>query len=207
MKLINRAIQADFERLADSCAKSTEIYHRIAQSYCSLGQNKLFDVFSSLEDAFAKLVKSYRNSTLLIETNFTRFFRFYARELTALEELQQAYQVAQDTLNLNEKKLFKKKETLFEQKQVPKWDVEPGLVLNVDTLLKDKAIAFREMLYKESKETLKYRYHYGYMLNKLIDEFKRICLKNNNDMKAHFALASRQHYDEAERVIHIDCES
>eukprot|EP00826_Nyctotherus_ovalis_P059823 TRINITY_DN8354_c0_g2_i4.p1 TRINITY_DN8354_c0_g2~~TRINITY_DN8354_c0_g2_i4.p1 ORF type:complete len:188 (-),score=68.45 TRINITY_DN8354_c0_g2_i4:153-716(-) len=137
-------------------------------------------------DLHKKLGETYKTLKESFSNNFTRFNDFYYRETQALGEQLEARKAALESHSTNEKKLCKKKETLFEQKNISKWKLDPNLTITVENLLKNKDLAFSEMLPDESLEIQKLKMCYGYYNNKCVEEFVRLINKNKPVIKDYF---------------------
>ena len=70
----------------------------------------------------------------------------------SIEDLISTWSDKRNDMHKTEKKLREKKDQLFTQQLVAKWELNPDCKIPVDTLLTDKAVAFKEMLPKDNQE-------------------------------------------------------
>lgn len=186
LKACNKAIANDFEKLAETIAKTGTSYHKIANAYNSLNCKDHSVLFMFMGDLHQKLSDAYKTIKENYLVNFCEFYKFYKHETESLEELLTVQKTMFDNFITNEKKLWKKKETLFEQKNIVKWKLDSSLTTSVESLLKNKGIAFVEMLPDETNDIQKLKMVYGFYSNKLMEEFARIISKDKAVIKEHY---------------------
>lgn len=195
MKELNNSLAADLNRVAASLRRMGEIHSAIAKTYEGLDVNTLTDVHETLGEAFLKLRSSCITMRKLILSDFVQFFRYEKYELNAIEDLINSWSDKRNDMNKTEKKLREKKDQLFTQQLVAKWELSPNCKIPVDTLLKDKAVAFREMLPKDTQEAQNQRILFGYYSNKILEEFLNINKKDESEIKTHFYSVARKSCD------------
>jgi len=186
LKRLNKTIGNDFERLSESILKAGCTYAKLSETYSELNCKDQSMLFMFMGDLHKKLGETYKTLKENFSNNFNRFYSFYYRESQALGELLDMRKAAFETFNLNEKKLYKKKETLFDQKNVSKWKLDPTLTVTMDNLLKNKNLAFSEMLPDESLDVLKLKMFYSFYTNKCVEEYVRLISKNKPVIKEYF---------------------
>ena len=156
-----------------------------------MDEAEMTDTFSTLSGSFEKIKKSCSELSLVAMQDFSRFFQYYKYETKSTEELINTCRAMKQNLIKSEKRLRDKKDALFIQKQVVKWELDPKCKVTVDTLFNNKPIAFKEMLPNETKETAKQRTLYGYYCNKVLEEFMRINKKDAQEIQAHCLKVAR----------------
>jgi hypothetical protein len=186
LKRANKVIGNDFERLSESVLKAGIIYTKLGETYSELNCKNQTMLFMFMGDLHKKLGETYRTLKESFTNNFSNFYSFYCRECQALGELLDTRKIAFENYNSNEKKLLKKKESLFEQKNIIKWKLDPTLMVTVEDLLKNKNLACSEMLPDESLEVLKLKMLYSYYTNKCVEEYIRVISKNKLVIKEYF---------------------
>jgi hypothetical protein len=186
MKVLNKNLAADLNRLAASLRRISEIHCAIGKTYSALDVEPLTDVHETLGEAFLKLRSSCIMMRKIVMADFINFFRYQKYELDSVGDLLNDWAAKQAELARLEKKLTDKKEQNFNTKQVAKWELNPDCKIPVDTLLNDKGIAFKEMFSTETKEVHNQRLIYGYYANKVLEEFLRLNKKDEEEMKEHF---------------------
>lgn len=188
------------EKLAESIAKANGVYAKIAAAYASLGEQDLFNTYTMLGEKFVKVGDSYKSQKENFNRDFAEFFKYFKNELSSLEESLVACKAAKELANSTEKKLEKKKEKLFEQQQIQKWELDPSIQIDLGYLLKNKSYTFQLMLPKETKESTRLATIYGFTLKKLIEENKRILKKNFEIVNQHFSKVKQTNAEQAQQV-------
>ncbi len=186
---------SDLGKLGNTLQRISQVHNMISKIYATLDEHATADTYGTLGSSFEKLNASCQEMRKLVHQDFGKFFRYYKHELGAVEELVAACAEKKANLIRTEKKLAEKKELLFTQKSVAKWEVESGCQIPVDTLLKNKVIAFKEMLPGETREAHRLRIQYGYYCNKVLEEFMRINKKDDEDIKDHFLKVAKKSCD------------
>ena len=172
----------------------------MARIYTKLKVPTLTDTHETLGEAFLNLKTSCQKMVKLINNDFIKFFRYQKYELSAIEDLLNAWSERRSELSATEKKLREKKDMLFTQKLVAKWGLGPGCKESVDTLLNNRTIAFKEMLPSETSEAHIQRVHYGFYANKIVEEFTRMNKKEEDDIKRHFLKVAKDSCDIFEEI-------
>ncbi len=200
LRLINKAIVGQLEKLSESMDKASAVYAKICSVYSSLNEKGLANVFANLGESHQRLHQLYDMGKDNFRESFVSFNQFYQRELDAMGELAASQKTAREQLQAFEVKLRKKKEVKFELKNTSSWELDPACGVSSDTLFKNKAVAFQEMFANETKEASRMRLVCGYFTNKLTEEFVRVSKKNYEDMRPHFVTASSKCAGEAGAV-------
>lgn len=203
LKTITRTIAADFDRIAYSMTKAAIVYQKISSIYDSLDCGKNAELYLHLCDGHSRLGEAYKVIKDEFATYFGEFFSFYANEMHAVEELLGRRKTVGDNMESAEKKLAKKKEVKFEQKNTATWELGPSALANLNSMLTDKGLAFQEMLPRESDEARKLRMMYGYYTNKVVQDFDRVQKKNEAPFKKHFLEASSVLIEKVEKIKQI----
>jgi len=203
LKAINTAIAADFDKIAYSMTKAAIVYQKMNSIYSSLNCWKTAELYIHMCDGYSRLGEAYKVIKDEFSTYFGDFFSFYNNEMQAVEELLGRRKAMGETMESAEKKLFKKKEQKFEQKNTATWELGPSALANLNSLLTNKVLAFQEMFVKESDEARRYRIYYGYYTNKIIQDFDRLQKKNEGPFKKHFMEASGILIEKIEKVRQI----
>ncbi len=200
LKVLNRFIAGEFEKLSDAFTKAGAIYQAISGIHQSLNEKAQSQLYAAMSESHVSLGEGYKHTKDTVLEHFATFYRYYKHELNAVEELLGLQRNAVEHTNQAEQKLWKRKEQLFVQKNIAMWEMDPSVTISLDTLLKNKALAFQEMLPKETKEAARYRTLFGYYTNKVAEEFARISKKNAEEKKAHFTTAAGAFAEKADAV-------
>eukprot|EP00826_Nyctotherus_ovalis_P042578 TRINITY_DN4395_c0_g1_i2.p1 TRINITY_DN4395_c0_g1~~TRINITY_DN4395_c0_g1_i2.p1 ORF type:complete len:357 (+),score=122.22 TRINITY_DN4395_c0_g1_i2:646-1716(+) len=185
LKVINKTIAADFDRIAFSMTKAAIVYQKISSIYATLDCHRSSELFLHMCDGHSRLGEAYKVIKDEFAAQFGEFFSFYGNEMHAVEELLARRKSTGEGMESGEKKLLKKKEQRFEQKNTAAWELGPSALANLGALLTDKSLAFQEMLPKESEEVRRLRMLYGYYTNKVVEDFDRVQRKNEAPFKKH----------------------
>ena len=203
LKAIHKVIIADVEKLAFSVARASVIYQKISSIFNTLEDKTHAELFLHMSDGHSRLAGSYKMEFEEMSAHFGEFYSFYANEVGALEELVQKRKSTGESMESTEKKLYKKKEQKYEQRNTQTWELDPADVSNIGALINDKALAFQLMLPKESEEARKLRMYYGYLSNKIVEEFNRLQSKNEGIYKDHFVKAAECFVERKEKFKQI----
>ena len=193
--MLNSSLMADLGKLSGTLQKINQVHGAIAKIYTALDESSRADTHGTIGGVFEKISLSCKELREIVNQDFGKFFRHYKYELNSMEELLHACGERKQNLEKGEKKLRDKKETLFNQQLVAKWDLEPGCPITIDTLLKNKVIAFKEMLPGETHETHKLKVNYGYYCNKVLEEFMRINKKDDEEVRDYFIKVAKKSCD------------
>jgi sorting nexin-8 len=190
LRVINKTIAADFDKLSYSTTKAAIMYQKISSIYSNLNCGKNAELFLHMCDGYSRLGEACKVIKDEFAAYFGEFFSFYGNEMQAVEELIGRRKVIGENMESAEKKLFKKKEQRFEQKNTATWELGPSALANLNSLLTNKVLAFQEMFPKESEEAKRLRMAYGYFTNKIVQDFDRVQKKNEGPFKKNFIEAA-----------------
>ena len=183
---INQEICENMKKLSACFNKVSGQYQKLSSLYLSLEDKAYSELFFNISEGSSHIGEQYELYKNEYETKLSDYFTYYCLEISAIEELVQIQRTFGERMETGEKKLRKKKEQRFDQKNIATWELEPSAASQASTLLQNKEIAYKEMLPKETKEVQKFRILYGYHSNKLVEEFKRILEKNRISLKSDF---------------------
>lgn len=173
---------------------------KVAEIYGGIGAAGMFEIFESFESFFAKCVQPCFALEKMMQTNFKQYYRYYSHELTAIEELVAEYENSKINYQNIEKRVFEKKQLLFEEKQLDKWEIGEDCGYKVDELLKNKEIAFKAMIPSETKEIEINKTLFGYYNVKLKEEFQRICKKDEQEISKFFIKVGEANFNFLSKV-------
>ena len=147
--------------------------------------DKMNNVYENYEIFFKNWKKIQVNQSSIFKEVVKKFFKDVKSECDSIIENYENVQSLQETY-INEKtKLMAKKELLWKQMDVSKWDLCPNEVLDNNKLFSDKLFAQSKMCYKDSfqlnfhKEMLGYYfYHFEHIFKNLIKELNESFDKN-----------------------------
>ena len=149
---------------------------------------KMKSSYENYEIFFKNWKKVQTNQCCIIKDMVKKFFKDVQNKSGALVENLEKIQNFQDEYITQKTKLMAKKESLWNQMDVSKWELNQGEQIDSDRLFHDKFYAFDKMCFKESLdlnikgELLGYYFYHNHMnFNNLINEFNKSYVVNIND--------------------------
>ena len=111
----------------------------------------------------------------IIKKNVKSFFKYVNMEGIAYSELTKSRLVIKEKFENENKKLINKKEKLWEQNDIGKWEIDEDFN-NIDRvlLMRDKQYAFSKMCTSQSHQVNNLRIMFRYSNKKNLDELKKI---------------------------------
>ena len=147
--------------------------------------DKINNVYENYEIFFKNWKRIQFNQLLIIKDVTKKFFKDVKDKCGALIENYEKVQNLQDEYLNNKNKLMAKKEMLWKQMDITKWDIAQGEILDNQKLFTDKLYAQDKMCFKETfelniqKNLLEYYfYHTDINFNKLIKNLNVAFLSN-----------------------------
>lgn len=201
MNKLNKTMAIQIDALSNTMVKQINTYNEILTNYRALNQNEIATPFESLQLAFSKLHTSYLQTQKMIVEVFKPVEKYFGLELQALEGRLQEIKSLQSSLVSSERKLREKKNLLFTQQEFKKWELPTDCSVSMELLYSNKAVAFKEMLPKETMEINKVRKMHGYLCNKAKEEFNRINIKNRDLLSVSLFLTSKVNQHNIKEVI------
>jgi len=123
----------------------------------------LEDIYLTMNNIMVAWAQQTVSQNENIQKHFTHFYKYAQYENEAFKEvLEVRTKTGLDYLQ-RKTDLFAKKEKLFQQKDVTKWEISPKAKdIPKEHLFQDKKLAFDVMLYKESAALHEIRTNFGY---------------------------------------------
>ena len=147
--------------------------------------DKINNVYENYEIFFKNWKRIQFNQLLIIKDVTKKFFKDVKDKCGALLENYEKVQNLQDEYLNNKNKLMAKKEMLWKQMDITKWDIAQGEMLDNQKIFTDKLYAQDKMCYKETfelniqKNLLGYYfYHTDINFKKLIKDLNVAFLSN-----------------------------
>jgi len=196
----NKDIANTFERLSASMTKAGSLYQRISGIYSILDSAVYSELFIHMHECHSRLGELYKTLKEEFLNQFGDFYSFYGNEIASIDELLMKRKRTAENMDSLGKKLYKRKEQKFEKRETATWELDPSVLSNIGTLMTDKTLAFQEILPKDSNELRRTKMFHGYYSNKIVEEFNRILIKNEQDFKTQFEKTSAIFI---ERELHI----
>jgi hypothetical protein len=147
--------------------------------------DKMNNVYHNYEIFFKNWKKIQFNQNLLIKDVVKNFYKDVKLKCDAIIENYEKVQTLQEEYLNNKNKLMAKKEMLWKQMDITKWDIAQGEILDNQKLFTDKLYAQNKMCFKETfelniqKNLLGYYfYHTDINFKKLIKDLNIAFLSN-----------------------------
>ena len=188
------------EQLSVTLTKQVETFREMSTHYKLLKQAKLSSAFDSLQLVFTKINNSYVQIQRMISEVFKPLNKQFSYEMHVVDTRLNDIKTVHTLMLANEKKLNEKKNVLFEQQLIPKWELAPDCTLSMDELFTNRIAALREILPGESKECGKMRMLHGYMCNKIVEEFQRLCERSKEQVLYSILFVAKMSRDSAKDV-------
>jgi hypothetical protein len=141
------------------------------------------------------LQDSYLKQSVKAMDQFANYFKYFREELQPIRDVYANFAQIAEKYKTKEAKLYAKKDRLFGEANLKAWDVSLDDLkkYNPQQLASNKDLALTIILPKETKELEENYKQYGYYMNKLIEETKRMTVKNYRRMRRHLQAVSHDH--------------
>ncbi len=206
MQNLNANMETLVEKLSETIRRQTEVSKEISSHYKVLKQQGMASAFDTVQAMFSHLDSSYIQTMRMTNEVFKPLDRQLCYEMAVAERKVQEVFGLREQMMVNEKRLLQRKAELFDRQEVSKWDLSPECNVHMDTLFTNRTVAMREILPRESKECAKIRMVYGFMCNKLSEEFDRMCQKEAGKTAFSIMFAAKICRDTAKEVHAMWCE-
>jgi len=187
LDILNDELMINIQNTSNTLSQISQIHANIAESFSSAGAAGMFEQFVALGDVFGKISEMCKQIQGVYSLNFDKFYKDYTKQFNATDELLREWSQFLQYYQKLEKRLADKKEELFLKKQLDTWELKEDCQYPVEMLKKNKEIAISQMLPNETNEVLKTKELYGYLCNKVPEEFKRVWANNEKDFREHFS--------------------
>ena len=141
--------------------------------------DKMNNVYENYEIFFKNWKRIQFNQSSIFKEVVKNFFKDVKLKCSALIENYEKIQILQEEYLNNKNKLMAKKELLWKQMDISKWDLSPGEILDNQRLFSDKLYAQDKMCFKESFELKIQRDLIGYYFYHTDINFKQLIKELN----------------------------
>ena len=176
------------EEIENSFSKLTMMLTKVNIS------DKMNNVYDNYEIFFKNWKRIQYNQSSIIKDVVKNFFKDVKMKCGALIENYEKVQSLQEDYLNNKNKLMVKKEMLWKQMDITKWDLNQGEVLDNQRLFTDKLYAQDRMCYKDSFELKIQKDLLGYYYYHTDINFKRLIKDLNNSFFTNIKEFSNQIY-------------
>jgi len=191
LKELDKSLMIDLDRIGETLGQIASIYMSISENYVSLEESKMMEIFISLAEVFTKTSTSIIQLKSTYSTGISKFISSHNKELQSMNDLMQEWKQAQERLSKAYGKLDEKKKGILDKIPIDKWEIKNDCLRPADETIK----GIPDLMLEESKEVDKSRELYGYLSNRIPEEFKRIWVKNGKSFRANFYRVSERYTD------------
>ena len=176
------------EEIENSFSKLTMMLTKVNIS------DKMNNVYDNYEIFFKNWKRIQYNQSSIIKDVVKNFFKDVQMKCGSLIENYEKVQSLQEDYLNNKNKLMAKKEMLWKQMDITKWDLNQGEVLDNQRLFTDKFYAQERMCFKDSFELKIQKDLLGYYFYHTDINFKRLIKDLNNSFFTNIKEFSNQIY-------------
>jgi hypothetical protein len=176
----------DSKKLGETLEKLAQNYSQTAAAFGIMGEAGLFGVFASSAELCAQLQSCCRQLEGVLLDNLKRFMGFYRKELVPMQESAEEWRSIANQAIQVDRALKEKKELLFSQKTIKKWELSPQCPFPQAYLLQDKEVALSQMLPNDTAMSVLLQKKAHYYSHKLVSEIRYIGRKDESDFRAQF---------------------
>lgn len=181
-------LNENFKMLKTLMENLTNKIDDIAKIWDDLCQNstKYFDgddiikTYEHMNKLFTNWSEALKRHSNLIHIDIREYFKYTKNNFKSLKELVSHVENHKYTYTKNERNLINKKENLFKNGDINKWDLDIESRNNANGLIQDKGKALTKILYKDTSNVIELKKIYGFYLNRIIEEYERIKAINSN---------------------------
>ena len=150
--------------------------------------DKIKDVYEQYEIFFKNWKRIQANQCCIIKDMIKKFFKDVKNKFGTLIENFEKEQIIAEEYQIYKNKLMAKKELLWQQMDISKWELNPIEQIDTNRLFRDKLYAQDKMCFKESSdlniksELLGYYFYQNFLNFKtLIEELNKSYISNISD--------------------------
>jgi len=156
--------------------------------------DKMTSVYENYEVFFKNWKRIQSNQSSIFKEVVKKFFKDAKLKCGALIENYEKVQSLQEEYLNNKNKLMAKKELLWKQMDISKWDLAQGEILDNQRLFTDKLYAQDKMCYKDSTQVKIQKDLLGYYFYHTDLNFKKLIKELNNEFLENIKIFSNQIY-------------
>ena len=156
--------------------------------------DKMTSVYENYEVFFKNWKRIQSNQSSIFKEVVKKFFKDVKLKCGALIENYEKVQSLQEEYLNNKNKLMAKKELLWKQMDISKWDLAQGEILDNQRLFTDKLYAQDKMCYKDSTQVKIQKDLLGYYFYHTDLNFQKLIKELNNEFLENIKIFSNQIY-------------
>lgn len=138
-----------------------------------------------------------KKQSILIDIDIKEYFKFVKKEFTSFKDLITKTDITRSAYYKAESKLLLKKDDLFRQGNISKWEISPEEMKKIERseLLKNREYAYSKMMHKETQHVCMLKQQYAFYSSRLISEYERMRTLNGYRHKDYVMRVSQSHSD------------
>ena len=184
--------------MKDACHYLEEIENSFSKLSMMLTKVNISDKMTSVYENYEVFFKNWKriqsNQSSIFKEVVKKFFKDVKLKCGALIENYEKVQSLQEEYLNNKNKLMAKKELLWKQMDISKWDLAQGEILDNQRLFTDKLYAQDKMCYKDSTQVKIQKDLLGYYFYHTDLNFKKLINELNNEFLENIKIFSNQIY-------------
>ena len=195
-------LQNNLSRYKKCMAEGCHILEDIENSFSKLTMmltkvnisEKMNNVYENYEIFFKNWKRIQLNQSSIIKEVVKKFFKEVKFKFDSIIENYEKIQSLQENYLSEKTKLMAKKELLWKQMDVSKWDLCPNEIIDNEKLFRDKLYAQDKMCFKESFELNNHRDLLGYYFYHINKNFENLIKELNESFDKNIKEFSNQIY-------------
>lgn len=191
LKLVTSNLKGYRQNMAAACNNLEEIekaFVRLKEMATKV--NAGFDILNNFEQ-YTVFFKNWKriqiNQTCVIKEEVSNFFKDIRNKNSSFLEVLEREEKLKEDFNYLRQKLLSKKEQLWNQKDISKWELNQLEPIDSVKLFQDKVYAFDKMCFKETYELKQKSQLLGYYYYELQKNLKKLFADYNMEFKKNLA--------------------
>ena len=182
-------IVVDFQMLNNHMKLLSSFFEKLNQYLTDFQCNNCEDmkkIYSNFTKIFNNWSQSFKNQSEYFNKDFKETFYYLGAGISEMNVIFKKFVEYKNEYETFTSMINKKKEKLFNSKNIEKWGVEPGTEDDIPNYLDNKEVAFSKMLFKETtllKEEKKRICATIFFLN---NQFDKLIKNQNNIIKNYY---------------------
>ena len=177
---LNQNLKLFYKNITSTSENMNEIINNLGILH-NINQNSLMkDTYQELQNLFKGWKKITIKQNNIIKTRIKHFFKYINMINNSYKDILEKREVLNNKFMNESKKLKYKKEKLFLNKDINKFEIDENVQFDKQKILKDKKYAFRMMCTKETNNIMKMYKILGYGNKMAVTELKEMIKGNDN---------------------------
>ena len=152
---------------------------KISTTY--LDNNVIIESYNQMKNIFNTWANTLKKQNSFFLHDVKEYLKFISGNYHHMRELVTYVETIKSNYNKVSKNLINKKTELFRKQDISGWQLDINDKNNIKEFYSDRLASYKKICFKETNNTIKLKEKYGYHLNKMISEYKR--LRNINTIE------------------------